>query len=445
MKYRRYLTFALILIFFTSQTSFALTYEEEKKYGKEIYREIIQSAPLNDDPYISFTVNSIRKRLEDKALMPFPVTLTVIDAENIDAFATMGGYVYITTGLLGMCDKEEELAGVIAHEFAHIKKRHVAKRLEQQKYLNIGMLTTMLLGMLIGAGSTPEAIITSGIAGAQAMALKYSREDEEEADREGSTIADKAGYGGLGSVAFLKKLRTAGSDKLLPQYLLTHPYHEARIIFLESMWKNNKVTIDAPFFPFVSLRTQILHKSARDGDDDILINRYKKDTSDPVNNYGAALIYSQKGNTAESIRVAEENKSPFKNLFLGEMLINARRFSEAVDSLKNDTGPVARFLLARAYESQNKYEPALSVLKEILPFGTVFPEIYYRLGMLYGRTGQQAKGYEYLGRFYIETGKFPLARTNLEKAASLYGINSPEAKVVLQILDSIKDNKKIAQ
>jgi len=445
MKYRRCLTFVFILIFFTFQISFALTYEEEKKYGKEIYREIIQSAPLNDDPYIAFTVDSIKRRLEDKALMPFPVTLTVINAENIDAFATMGGYVYITTGLLGLCDKEEELAGVIAHEFAHIKKRHVAKRLEQQKYLNIGMFTTMLLGMLVGAGSTPEAIITSGIAGAQAMALKYSREDEEEADREGSTIADKAGYGGLGSVAFLKKLRTAGSDKLLPQYLLTHPYHEARIIFLESMWKDNKVTVDAPLFPFVSLRTQVLHKSARVGDDDILVNRYLKDTTDPVNNYGAALVYSQKGNAAESIRVIEENKSPFKRLFLGEMLINARRFTDAVDVLKNDTDPVARFLLARAYEGQNKYEPALSTLREILPLGTVFPEIYYRLGMLYGRTGQQAKGHEYLGRFYIETGKFPLARTNLEKAASLYGINSSEAKAVLQLLDGIKDNKKIAQ
>jgi predicted Zn-dependent protease len=376
--------------------------------------------------------------------MPFPVTLTVINAESIDAFATMGGYVYITTGLIGMCDKEEELAGVIAHEFAHIKKRHIAKRLEKQKYLNIGMLTTMLLGMLVGAGSTPEAIITSGIAGTQAMALKYSREDEEEADREGSAIADKAGYGGLGSVAFLKKLRTAGSDKLLPQYLLTHPYHEARIVVLESMWKENKVTIDAPFFPFVSLRVQVLHKSARVGDDDIVINRYLKDASNPANNYGAALVYSQKGNTAESIRVAKENKSPFRNLFLGEMFINARKFSEAVDTLKNDTDPVARFLLARAYESQNKYGPALSTLKEILPIGTVFPEIYYRLGMLFGRTGQQAKGHEYLGRFYMETGKFSLARTNLEKAVSLYGINSPEAKAVLQILDGIKDGKNSA-
>ena len=83
----------------------------------------------------------------------------------------MGGYVYITTGLVGMCDKEEELAGVIAHECAHIKKRHIAKRMEKEKYLNIGMISTMLLAMLVGGGSTPEAIITAGLAGTQTMGL----------------------------------------------------------------------------------------------------------------------------------------------------------------------------------------------------------------------------------------------------------------------------------
>jgi predicted Zn-dependent protease len=438
MKHKSFLIYTLILVFAISSLSFALTYDEEKKFGKEIYREIVQAIPVNNDPYISLTADIIKKRLEEKAMMPFPVTLTIIDSETIDAFATMGGYVYITTGLIGMCDKEEELAGVIAHEFGHVKKRHISKRMEKEKYLSIGMLSTMLLGMLVGGGSSPDAIIVSGLAGAQTMALKYSRDDEEEADREGSIIADKAGYGGLGSAMFLKKLRIAGTDKLLPQYLLTHPYHEARIIFLERMWEKNKVTVEAPFFPYLALRAQILHKSARVGGDDILINRYQKDKTDPVNNYAVCLVYSLKGNTDESIKIAGENKSSFRNLFLGEMFNNARKFSEAADVLKTNTEPVARFFLAKAYEGQNKDEMAISTLKELISYGNVFPEIYYRLGMLYGRTGEEAKGYDYLGRFYVETGKFNLARTNLEKAVSRYGINSPEAKEALLILDSIK-------
>ena len=175
-----------------------------------------------------------------------------------------------------MCDKEEELAGVVAHEFAHVKKRHIAKRMEKQKYLNIASLSTMLLAMLAGSGPAGGAILAAGMGGTQAMSLKYSREDEEEADREGSVIADRAGYGGLGSAGFLKKLRTSGGDKLLPQYLLTHPYHEERIVALESMWQENKVLIDSPLFPFLAIRAQLLYKSRSTGSDDIFISTFEQ-------------------------------------------------------------------------------------------------------------------------------------------------------------------------
>ncbi|MBA4389563.1 MAG: hypothetical protein C0399_01325 [Syntrophus sp. (in: bacteria)] len=442
MKHKSILILTCIIFFAASSLSRALTNEEEKKYGKEIYREIIQSVPVNNDPYISLHLQTIKNSLETKAVLPFPGTLTIIDSPTIDAFATMGGYVYITTGLIGMCDKEEELAGVVAHEFAHIKKRHIAKRMEKQKYLNIASLSTMLLAMLAGNSPAGSAIMATGMGGAQAMSLKYSREDEEEADREGSTIANKAGYGGLGSAEFLKKLRASGGDKLLPQYLLTHPYHEERIIALESMWPENKVLIDSPLFPYLAIRAQLLYKSRGAGSDDIFINRYLKDKSNPVNNYAASLIYSLKGDAEGSIRTARENTSPSKNLFLGEMFVNARKFQDAIDILKDNRDPIARFLLAKGYDGLGKTEMAVAAFKELLFYGNSFPEVYYRLGMLFGRTGEEAKGYDYLGRFYLETGKFSLAKTNLEKAVSRYGINSPEAREAMRLLDSLKEGRK---
>ena len=441
MRFRRFFALTFCLVFILSSVSFALTYDEEKKYGRQIYRDIIQQVPINNDPYISFVAQDIKARLEEKAQMPFPVTLTIIASETVDAFATMGGYVYITTGLIGVCEKEEEFAGVLAHELAHIKKRHIAKRMEKEKYLNIGMLSTMLLGLLAGGGQASEAIITSGVAGVQAMALKYSREDEEEADREGSMISDKAGFGSLGSSAFLKRLRLAGMEKMFPQYLLTHPYPDARIVLLETMWKNNVVTTEIPLFRYLPARVQILHTSVRVGKDDVLINRYTKDVTDPVNNYAAAMVYSLKGNSEESIGIIRQNQSQFKPLFLGEILINARKYSEAAGILKDRKDLPGRFLLAKALEGEGKNDMALSTFMGLVSYGNILPEIYYRLGMLYGRTGSEANGYYYLGRHYYETGKFPLAKTNLEKAASRYGINSPEAKEALRILDDIKHGR----
>ncbi|HPP05859.1 MAG TPA: M48 family metalloprotease, partial [Syntrophorhabdaceae bacterium] len=127
-------TFFIVIPIFV----FGLTAEEEKKYGSQIYNEITRSTTINSDPYISMHVRQIKERLESIVNMPFNVVVTIIDSPTMDAFATIGGYVYITTGLIAQCEKEEELAGVIAHEFAHIYRRHIAKRYEKEKYINIG-------------------------------------------------------------------------------------------------------------------------------------------------------------------------------------------------------------------------------------------------------------------------------------------------------------------
>src|SRR5512136_1932629 len=147
--------------------SLALSVEEEKKYGKEIYLQIANSVPINTDPYISLYLQDMKNRLEATTSIPFPITLTVIQSQTVNAFATIGGYIYLTTGLIGFSDTEEELAGVLAHELAHITRRHVAKRIEKEKYINIAMLATMLAGMLVGGDPrTKEAILVGGQAAA---------------------------------------------------------------------------------------------------------------------------------------------------------------------------------------------------------------------------------------------------------------------------------------
>jgi beta-barrel assembly-enhancing protease len=430
----KFLIVIVFLLLFLPFKIYGLSLEEEKKYGKEIYLEIAKSAALNNDPYIALYLRTMKERLEGVASLPFPIVLTIIESQAVDAFATIGGYVYITTGLIGLCDKEQELAGVLAHEFAHIGRRHVAKRLEKQKYINVGMLAATLLSILIG---DPKAL-AAGAASAQAMSLKYSRDDEEEADRVGSTTADRAGYGGLGVAEFLKKVRATATDKVLPQYLLTHPYHEERIIKIESMWGESKVTVNTALFPYLLVREKILHKPPGGGMEDIWINKYLKDKNDPINAYAASLIYSLKGNMDESINVAKKINSPYKNLLLGELLLNAQRFKDAIDTLKDEPDPVPRYFLARAYEGYGERVMATNVLKELLQYGNAYPEIFYRLGMMLGRMGQEAEGYEYLGRYYLEIGKYDIAKTHLEKAVTKYGINSREAKEILKILDELK-------
>ncbi len=432
--------FTVIIFLATSLPLYALTNEEELKYGKEGFLQISRSAAVNNDPYTSLYLDDMRARLLSKTTMPFPIVLTIIDSPTINAFATPGGYVYIASGLIANCDNEEEVAGVVAHEFAHIKKRHIAKMAEKEKYFTATMVATMLAAILVGDAAR-GAVLATGMGSAQSMYLKYSREDEEEADREGSTLANAAGYGGLGIADFLKKLRAGGGDKLYPQYLLTHPYHESRIIALESMWTRKPATATTSLFPYIIARSKVMQNYKSGVADDLYVKRYAQNPIDPVAAYGASLYYSLKGDLEKALEIARKNPSSYRDLFLGEILISANRFPEAVEALKGINEKVGRYYLARAYEGMGRTDLAVSTYNTLTQYGPIYPDIYYRLGMILGRTGDEGAGHMYLGYYYMSKGNYMLAKTNFEKAVSRYGINSRQGMEIMRLLAGMEGEK----
>jgi beta-barrel assembly-enhancing protease len=439
MKFRRIVALLLIVLF--PLNVFALTIAEESKYGREVFISIAKAARLSSDPFISIYMGLITKRLEGATELPFPIKLSIIQSETLDAFATVGGYVFLTEGMIEQCDKEEEIAGVLAHEFGHVGKRHVAKNMEKEKYINWGMMAAMLLALLVPSDEGKAAVMSTSMGASQAMALKYSREAEEEADRVGIATAEKAGYSGLGTAEFLKKLRVTWTDKTLPQYLLTHPYSDDRIAKADVSAKLKYTIIDDSLFPFVAARANILTKPLGVQNEEIWIKRYRKDPLKPINEYGAAIIYSMKGDAAKAEKILMQLESPHKPLFLGEFLIGHSRFSEAVDKLKAIDNPLAFFYLGKAYEGLGNMNSAEAAYSKILPYSGSYPEIYQRLAMVYGKMGNEAKGYEYLGRYNLEAGRDQQAKMYFEKAITKYGINSREAADILPLLDAVNPKK----
>jgi predicted Zn-dependent protease len=442
MRFKRLFVSALIF-FFLHGSLFALTLDEEKKYGREVYSEVSRSANLLSDPYVCIYMNIIKSRLEAAADLPLPIKLTIIDSPTLEAFATAGGYVFITTGILEQADKEEEVAGVLAHEFGHVGKRHVSKAMEKEKYLTWATLATVLLAALGPADAAAKgALLAGGMGAGEAVALKFSRENEEEADRAGVGTAERAGYNGRGSAEFLKKIASLSNEKDYPPYLLTHPYSTDRVMKIEQLASPMKTWVDDSFFPFLLVRLSVLGKPLSAQNEEIWLNRYRKDPKNAANCYGAALIYSMKGDTGRGLDLLGRLDSPYRPLLVGELLVRASRFKEAVDVLNPETHPVARYFLAKAYEGQGNLQMAGRVYKELIPFAGTFPEAYQRIGMTLGKQGDQAGGYAFLGRYYLETGRDGAARTNLEKAITKYGINAPESAELLMLLDTIKGSGK---
>lgn len=193
---------------------------QEVALGKQINDQLVSSdVKLYNDRAINNYVNEIGQSLVPYSDRPdIPYTFQVVDSDQVNAFATMGGYVYVTTGLMKAADNEAQLASVIGHEIGHIASRH---SLEQMREMAVAQ------GVISAAGIDQNAAVNIGVE--LALRRPNSRQDEFEADQRGLSTLQQAGYAPKGMVDFMQKLLNQGS---LPTFLSTHPAVSDRIAAL---------------------------------------------------------------------------------------------------------------------------------------------------------------------------------------------------------------------
>lgn len=226
--YCRLLCVLLLLAGFGSgltgcRTKSFLSTRQEVNLGKEGARQVEQELTVDISSPDAERVRAIgRKLLDHMDKRDVPYTFKVVDAREINAFSLPGGPIYVYRGLLDMLgDDDAALACILGHEAAHINARHAARQLSSNIFNNI------LIGVLI---PNPTARNAAGL-GSELVGLKYSRDDEYEADRRGLSYAHYAGYDTNGMIRFFEKLqrmeKRTGSGP--PEWLRTHPVTRARI------------------------------------------------------------------------------------------------------------------------------------------------------------------------------------------------------------------------
>lgn len=197
--------------------------QQEVAIGQQINQQMIrQGMRLYTEPNIQGYVNQIGQRLISVGDRPnIPYTFQVINDRQVNAYATMGGFVYVTTGLMATAENEAELASVIAHEIGHIEKRHVIRQMQR---------TAVAQGLMTAAGLDRDR----GVQMAAELAFRRprSREDEYEADSHGLILLSRGNYSTSAMPAFLRKLGRQGSP---PTILSTHPAPNDRIVAVENM------------------------------------------------------------------------------------------------------------------------------------------------------------------------------------------------------------------
>jgi len=190
---------------------------QEVQLGQQINQQLVGSqVRLYRNSEITRYVNQIGQRLAANSTRPsIPYTFQVVDDNSINAFATMGGFVYVNSGLMRAADNEAQLASVIGHEIGHIASRHAVEQMRQRAISS---------GVAAAAGLDRNIAVNIGVD--LAIARPTSRQDEFEADQSGLTSLLRAGYAPVGMTAFLEKLLRAPSS---PSFLSSHPATADRI------------------------------------------------------------------------------------------------------------------------------------------------------------------------------------------------------------------------
>lgn len=208
--------------------------EYERRLGQMFLREIRQSARLVTDAEVESYIQSLGQRLashSDNASQAF--SFFVIDDPRINAFAGPGGVIGMHSGIILNSDNESEVAGVMAHEIAHVTQRHLARQFEEASRYRLPTAAALLGAILVGiANRDAGAAAIAGISGLNTQnRINFTRMNEEEADRIGMQVLAKAGYDPRAMPSFFEKLQQLSrySQSGAPEFLRTHPLTSDRI------------------------------------------------------------------------------------------------------------------------------------------------------------------------------------------------------------------------
>jgi predicted Zn-dependent protease len=200
--------------------------EKEIALGKQMAQEVEQQARIVDDPVIAEYVNRVGQNLVRNSDAKVPFTIKVVDTDEVNAFALPGGFFFVNSGLILEAGDEAELAGVMAHEIAHVAARHGTRQATRGEIANYASLPLIFMG-----GWTAYAIYQGANAIIPLGFLKFSRTFEAEADMLGLQYMYKAGYDPTSFVDFFEKIESLEKTKpgTLSKVFSTHPMTEDRI------------------------------------------------------------------------------------------------------------------------------------------------------------------------------------------------------------------------
>jgi len=414
----------------------ALSPQQEKLMGQEFMRQIRAQLPLIRDTLSNEYLSNLGHRLASSAknrdISEF--SFFIVADQSINAFAIPGGYIGVYAGLAQAMQREDQLAGVVAHEIAHVTQRHHARAFATAGKNRMSTAAAILAAIVIGA-SNPEAgqaALAAGLAISQQTALNYTRAHEYEADRIGIRILSDADLDPSAlaeTFEILRRRNSLNTSGYQIEYLRTHPLDSNRIAEARSRAAGlQQPDTETRQLDFLLFRARLAVLSSRD--DARLQRRLQTEFARGKNHdaaYALALLAARNDNfkQAEQYLQGALQAHPdniFISLLQASLLFDQGQISKSTDiheqllSVYPGRYPIVE-QFANQLISQRKLKKAAAVIRRYQR-ATASPstQAWRELANIQERLGQLADSHESLANYFLELNELVRARQQLELA-----------------------------
>ncbi len=413
--------------------------EFEHQLGRAWLRVFRSQVPTVDDPLLYDYLEDLTYRLVTHSeLQDRRVELVVVDNPTINAFAVPGGVIGVHNGLLLWAQTEDELATVLAHEIAHLSQRHFSRGVEFQKRQQPLALAAMLASLVIMAtagGDAGLAALSATQAAAQDSALRYSRGNEQEADRVGMQTMVRAGLDPHAAPSMFERMLQASrysNASNIPEFLLTHPLSESRISDTRNRARQYPKTIRAASLDYQLMRARAVTQLADTPEEAVQKFHGELDgtpRSREAATYGLVLALTAAGRPGEASRYLDKiwSASPDRIEYIiadAEIDLASNRPAEAAEKLRKHlkvtpgNHPLTMTYARALLQSQQSHiaEEVLLAQSKRYPND---PGLWYLLAEVQGLSGNIAGLHRSRAEFFILNGVLDAAQTQLNYALKL--------------------------
>ena len=415
-------------------SSSMMSREQEYQLGRTWLTMLRGAVPTLEDPQLkSFVESRVYALAETSQLADRRLAFVMIDSPQLNAFAAPGGVVGVNAGLFLHAQTEAEFASVMAHELAHLSQRHFARGLEQQQKMQVPFMTAMLASIILAAAGGGDAGFAA-LASTQAAAIqeqrRFSRQNEQEADRIGLTNLVAAGYDPLAMPNMFERLaQLSRFDSTPPEFLLTHPVSQSRMADTRNRAAQLPVGGEDDTVEYQMMRARVqIHYESSPG---LSAKRFRilldeHDGNHDAARYGLALALTRGGqhDQAEETLAPLLEKEPHNlTVALAQVEIdnNRGRLASALtrtrELLRNYPGNYPlQFIEADLLLKQQNYAAAEQAINRLASQRTGDPDVWYLAAEIRGLAGNILGVHLARAEYFMLTGDTDQAGEQLDLA-----------------------------